>query len=77
MVLGGFGTNYTAVKPNKDCRSNHVPRKRSQKNQENHATINNVEDDILWNEPKIVSAVNHEAPVFLESDYNENDLYQM
>ena len=29
-----------------------------------------------WLNPKI-SAVNHEAPGFLESDYDENDLYQV
>ena len=28
-------------------------------------------------ESKKVSAVNHEAPIFLESDYYENDLYQV
>ena len=28
-------------------------------------------------ESKKVSAVNHEAPEFLESDYDENDLYQV
>ena len=28
-------------------------------------------------ESKKVSAINHEAPGFLESDYNENDLYQL
>ena len=34
-------------------------------------------DEILLNEPKRVSAVNHESPEFLENDYNENDLYQV
>ena len=34
-------------------------------------------DDIQINEPQIVSAVNHEAPEFLESDYHENNLYQV
>ena len=28
-------------------------------------------------EYKKVSAVNHEAPEFLESDYNDNNLYQV
>ena len=39
--------------------------------------INNVVDEILINEPKKVSAANHKAPEFLESDYDENDLYQV
>ena len=34
-------------------------------------------DDILLNETKKVSAVNHEAPESLENDYYENDLYQV
>ena len=29
------------------------------------------------NEYKKVSAVNHEAPELLESDYDDNDLYQV
>ena len=28
-------------------------------------------------ESKKVSAMNHEAPEFLESDYNDNDLYKV
>ena len=28
-------------------------------------------------EPKKLSAFNHQAPEFLESDYNENYLYQV
>ena len=28
-------------------------------------------------EPKKLSAVNHKAPEILESDYNENNLYQV
>ena len=28
-------------------------------------------------EPQKLSAVNHEAPEFLESDYDDNDLYQV
>ena len=34
-------------------------------------------DEILLNEPKKVSDVNHEATEFLESDHNENGLYQV
>ena len=34
-------------------------------------------DGILLNETKKLSAVNHEAPEFLENDYNDNDLYEV
>ena len=34
-------------------------------------------DEILLNEPKKVSALNHEAPEFSDNDYSENDLYQV
>ena len=76
-VLGEYGAKYAASQRTKDHGRNPLPRKRFQKNQENHAIINNVVDDILLNEPKKVSAVNHEAPDFLENDYDENDLYQV
>ena len=39
--------------------------------------INNVVDELRMVESKKVSAVNHEAPEFLESEYYENDLYQV
>ena len=47
------------------------------KKQENNAIINKVMDDILLNEQRIVSTVNHEATGFLENDDDENDLYQV
>ena len=34
-------------------------------------------DEILLNETKKVSAVNHEAPELLGNNYDENDLYQV
>ena len=34
-------------------------------------------DKLHMVESQKVSAVNHEAPEFLEFDYNENDLYQV
>ena len=43
----------------------------------NHASINNVVDEIRIIESKKVSAVNHEAWYFLEIDNNENGLYQV
>ena len=60
-VLGGFGTNYSAAQPTNDRGSNPAPKK-SQIRQENHAIINNLVDEILLNEPKKVSSVNHKAP---------------
>ena len=33
-------------------------------------------DKIILNKTQKVSATNHEAPEFLESDYDANDLYQ-
>ena len=74
-VLREFGTKYAAVQPNKDRSSIPIPWKRFQKKQENHVIVNSVLDDILLNELKKVSAVNHNAPEFLENDYGENDLY--
>ena len=74
-VFGGFGTKYAATQPTKECGSNPVPTKIPHKKQENHAIINNMVDDIQMDESKKVSAVNHNAPEFLENDYGENDLY--
>ena len=72
-VLGGFGTTYAASQITKDCGSNPVPRKIFQKN----AIINNVVGEIQMIEPKKVSAVNHEAPECLKSDFDENNLCQV
>ena len=70
-------TNYAAAQPIVARGSNTVPRKRFHKNDDNHTIINNVVDEIILNEPKKVSAVNHEEPEVLKSDYNENYLYQV
>ena len=43
---------------------------------ENSATVNNAVDEILLTENQKVSAA-REAPEFLDSDYNGNDLYQV
>ena len=52
-----------------------VPRKKINRQQENNAIVKNAVDEILLT--KKVSATNHEAPEFLESDYDANDLYQV
>ena len=44
--------------------------------QENNAIVNNTVDEILLTENQKVSAA-REAPEFLDSDYDENDLYQV
>ena len=43
--------------------------------QENNAIVNNAVDEILLTQK--VSATNHAAPEFLDSDYDENYLYQV
>ena len=76
-VLKQFGTKYAAAQSTKYHWNNPVTRKIFQKKQENHAIINYVMDEILFNEPQKVSYVNHEAPEFLDNYKNENDLYQV
>ena len=73
-VLGEFGTKYAAAQLTKDCGRNLIPRKEFQKKQEIHTIIDSVVDELHMIESKKVSAVNHEAPEFLENDYDENDL---
>ena len=77
MVLGEFVTKYAASQTTKEYGSNNVLKNIFQKNQENHAIINNEVDKILLNKPPKVSAVNHEASEFLENNYYKNDLYQV
>ena len=76
-VLGDFDARYPKGKPTKDHRNNPVLGKKISRHQENNAVINNTVDKILLNETKKVSAANHEAPEFLDSDYDENDMYQV
>ena len=76
-VLGEFGTNYASVQPKKDCGSNTITRKEFQKKQENHTIIDNNMDELHTVESKKVSAVNHEAPELLESEYDDNNQYQV
>ena len=44
--------------------------------QENNAIVKHTVDEILLSENQKVSA-SREAPEFLDSDYDENDLYQV
>ena len=43
--------------------------------QEKNAIVNNTVDEILLTQK--VSATNHEAPEFLDSDYDANDFYEV
>ena len=76
-VLDEFGTKYDAAQTSKDHGSDPIPRKRLWKKQENHTIINNVVDELRMIESKKVSDVNHESLEFLESDCNDNELYQV
>ena len=76
-VQNKFGTKYAADQPTEYRKNNPVPRKMSHKKPENHTIINNVVGELCMIESKKLSAVNHEAPAFLESDYGENNLYQV
>ena len=75
-VLGYFGAKYSKCKPTKDHGNNPIPRKKNNRQPENNAIINNVVDEIPLNETQKVSAA-REAPEFLESDCDENNIYQV
>ena len=59
--------------PTKEHGSSPVPRKKINIQQENNAIVNNATDEIILTQK--VSATNHEAPEFMYSDYDSNDLY--
>ena len=75
--MGNSTTNYANSRPTKDRRSSPVPRGKNKRQQENNGIVNIAVDEILLNETQTVSATNHEAPEFLEYDYDVNDLYQV
>ena len=54
----------------------HLIKEKFYRHQEINAIINNSTNRILLNETKKVSAV-REAPEFWDSDYNENNMYQV
>ena len=76
-VLGDFGTKYANSRPTKEHGRSPVPKKKINRQQENNAIVDNAVDEILLNETQKASAKNHEAPEFLDSDYDANDLYQV
>ena len=75
-VVGYFGAKYAKYKPTKDHRNHPVSRKIFNRQQENNSIINNLVDEILLNETKKLIAL-REAPEFLDSDYDENNQYQV
>ena len=51
------------------------PGKKITGSKKKNSIVNNIVNEILLGQK--VSATNHEAPEFLESDYGANDLYQV
>ena len=74
-VLGDIVTKYAKNRTTKDHGSRHVSRGEIKRQQENSSIINNAVDEIILSQK--VSAKNHEAPEFLNSDYDTNDLYEV
>ena len=75
MVLGEFGDNYARGKPTEEHRNNSVSRKKIICRQLKNDIINSVVDETLLNLTQKVSAT-REALIVLDSDYDENNLYQ-
>ena len=74
-VLQDFGTKYDKSRPTKYHGSSPIPRESFNRQQENKAIVNNEVDKIQPTQK--VGATNHEAPEFLDSDYDANDLYKV
>ena len=74
-VLGDFGTKYSKSRPTKGDGSSTVLRECFNKQQENKSIVDNAVDEIILT--LRVSATNHEAPEFLDSDYDVNNFYQV
>ena len=74
--MGDFVTKYANSKPTNDHGNHPIQGKKINRHLENNAIINNVVDEILLNETQKLSAV-REAPEVLDSDCDENYLYQV
>ena len=74
-VLGEFVTKYTKSRPIKYHWSSPLPRKKINRHQENNTIVKNAVDEIILTQK--VSATNNEAPEFMDSDYDANDLYEV
>ena len=75
-VLGYFGSKYVKSIPTKDRGHNPVPGNKFNRQKDNNAIVNSAVDEILLNENKKVSA-EKEAPAYVESNFDENELYQI
>ena len=73
-VLGDFGSKYGKSRPTKERRKN--PTNRFNRKQENNAIVNHAVDKIYLQEnDKVISK--EEAQENIESEFYENDLYQI
>ena len=61
--------------PTRYCGSSPLYRGNFNRQQENNAIVNNTVDEIQLTQK--VSATNHEAPEFLDSDYDANGFYKV
>ena len=61
--------------PTPDHRSSPVPRGGVNRHKENNSIVNNSVDEIILAQK--LSVTNHEAPEFLDSDYDANYLYKV
>ena len=75
-IFGDFGANYAKENPTKDHENYPIPRDKFNRQKENNVIVNNTMDGTLLHKTQKVSAVK-EAPEFLESDYDENKIYQV
>ena len=75
-IMGYFFANYTKINPTEDYGNHPIPRKTINRQLENNYIIKNVVDDILLNETQKLGA-EREAPELLDSDCNDNNLYQV
>ena len=74
-VLGYFGSKYVKGNPTNEIGNHTIPIKKFNRHQENNSIVNSMVDEILLHEKKVSAA--KEAPEFLESDYDDNKLYQV
>ena len=65
---------YAKSRPTKDHGNRNVPRKKISRKQENNAIVKNAVYEIILTKK---SATNHEAPKFLDSDYDAEYLYEV
>ena len=63
--------------PTKDHGNIPVPKKNINRQQENNLIVDKEVDEVILIETQKVSAINHEALEFLDSDYDANYLYQV